>query len=65
VRGLRSALTAAALVFSGGARLPAADPAPGGGDGLRRAIDAVLARPAYAPAFWGIEVRSLKSGRVV
>ena len=32
---------------------------------LRRELDAVLDRPALAPAFWGVEVRSLKTGRVL
>jgi len=37
-------------------------PAP---DALRRALERILDRPAFAPAFWGIEVRSLKTGRVL
>ena len=32
---------------------------------LAQRIDAVLDRPALAPAFWGVEVRSLRTGRVV
>ncbi len=34
-------------------------------DPLARAIDRIVERPAFAPAFWGIEVRSLKNGRVL
>ncbi len=34
-------------------------------DALARAIDRVVDRAAFAPAFWGIEVRSLKTGRVL
>jgi PBP4 family serine-type D-alanyl-D-alanine carboxypeptidase len=32
---------------------------------LQQGIDAILARPAFAPAWWGIEVRSLESGAVL
>lgn len=32
---------------------------------LKRGIDAILDRPALAPAFWGVEVRDLRSGRVL
>jgi D-alanyl-D-alanine carboxypeptidase/D-alanyl-D-alanine-endopeptidase (penicillin-binding protein 4) len=32
---------------------------------LRRGIEAVVSRRAFAPASWGIEVRSLESGRVL
>ena len=32
---------------------------------LQRGIDRIVDRPALAPAFWGIEVRSLRSGRVL
>lgn len=37
-------------------------PAP---DALRRTLERILDRPAFASAFWGIEVRSLKTGRVL
>ncbi len=40
----------------------AADPSPAA---LRRAIEPVVARPDLASASWGIEVRSLKSGRTL
>lgn len=39
-----------------------ADPPP---DALARTIGRIVARPAFTPAFWGIEVRSLKTGRVL
>lgn len=32
---------------------------------LQQGVDAILARPAFAPAWWGIEVRSLASGAVL
>ena len=44
------------------ASLASAAPAP---DALRRTLERILGRPAFAPAFWGIEVRSLKTGRVL
>jgi serine-type D-Ala-D-Ala carboxypeptidase/endopeptidase (penicillin-binding protein 4) len=39
-----------------------ADPSP---SRLRRAIDPVVSRPEFASAFWGIEVRSLATGRTL
>ena len=39
-----------------------ADPSP---SRLRKAIDPIVARPELASAFWGIEVRSLASGRTL
>ncbi|HEY7515219.1 MAG TPA: D-alanyl-D-alanine carboxypeptidase/D-alanyl-D-alanine-endopeptidase [Vicinamibacteria bacterium] len=41
----------------------AAAPAPQ--DALVRAIDRVVERPVFASALWGIEVRSLRTGRVL
>jgi D-alanyl-D-alanine carboxypeptidase/D-alanyl-D-alanine-endopeptidase (penicillin-binding protein 4) len=32
---------------------------------LRHDLDAVLDRPALAPAFWGVQVRSLKTGKTL
>jgi serine-type D-Ala-D-Ala carboxypeptidase/endopeptidase (penicillin-binding protein 4) len=32
---------------------------------LRRSIDRVLDRPAFAPLFWAVEIRSLRTGRVL
>jgi D-alanyl-D-alanine carboxypeptidase/D-alanyl-D-alanine-endopeptidase (penicillin-binding protein 4) len=32
---------------------------------LRKALDPIVARPAFAAAFWGIEVRSLQTGRTL
>ena len=37
----------------------------GGAGGLQGAIDRIVDRPVFAGAFWGIEVRSLKTGKVV
>ncbi len=45
-----------------GAVTAGAEPAP---TPLSRALDAVLDRPALAPVFWGVEVRSLKTGKVL
>jgi len=36
-----------------------------GGSRLQKAIDGVLDRPAFASGFWAVEVRSLRSGRVL
>ena len=38
------------------------DPSP---SRLRKAIDAIVSRPEFAPALWGIEVRSLETGRTL
>jgi serine-type D-Ala-D-Ala carboxypeptidase/endopeptidase (penicillin-binding protein 4) len=36
-----------------------------GGSALPKAIDRILDRSAFAPGFWAVEVRSLKSGRIL
>ena len=59
-RALPCAPVFLALCF--GSPLAAREPLP---DSLKRAIDSVVDRPAFAPAFWGIEVRSLSTGRVL
>jgi D-alanyl-D-alanine carboxypeptidase/D-alanyl-D-alanine-endopeptidase (penicillin-binding protein 4) len=46
----------------GAPALEAADPSPAR---LRKAIEAVVARPGLESAFWGIEVQSLASGRTL
>jgi D-alanyl-D-alanine carboxypeptidase/D-alanyl-D-alanine-endopeptidase (penicillin-binding protein 4) len=57
---MTTALAAAlALLVSAAA---GADPSP---SRLRKAIDAIVSRPDFAPAFWGIEVRSLATGRTL
>jgi D-alanyl-D-alanine carboxypeptidase/D-alanyl-D-alanine-endopeptidase (penicillin-binding protein 4) len=53
-------LLVAALL--GGAAVAGADPSPGR---LKKAIEPILSRPDFAAAFWGIEVRSLATGRVL
>ena len=56
-------LTLAALVLAFSVSVPVAaaeKPAT-----LQRRIDAILDRPALAPAFWGVEVRSTRSGRIL
>ena len=55
-----SLLTAAGLAF-----LSVAARAEAGSASLRRDIDAALDRPALRAAFWGVEVRSLKTGKVL
>jgi D-alanyl-D-alanine carboxypeptidase/D-alanyl-D-alanine-endopeptidase (penicillin-binding protein 4) len=55
-------IIAAALILPGLAVAVAADPSPAR---LRKAIDPIVARPEFASAFWGIEVRSLTSGRTL
>jgi D-alanyl-D-alanine carboxypeptidase/D-alanyl-D-alanine-endopeptidase (penicillin-binding protein 4) len=60
-RGAASLALAAALSsLAPGAAT--ADPSP---SRLRKAIDPIVARPELASAFWGIEVRSLASGRTL
>ena len=51
------ALLAAALLAP-----PASSEAASAG-ALSKGIERILGRPAFAPAFWGIEVRSLRSGK--
>ena len=58
---MRAAL-AAALSLAVSAEAIAREPSPAA---LKRSIDAIVDRPAFAPAFWGIEVRDLRSGRVL
>lgn len=54
-------VSAAALAFFVGAAAWA-DPSP---SRLARAIDRIVLHPDFAPAFWGIEVRSLSTGRTL
>ncbi len=56
-----------ALVAAGGLLLWTSLPAVGAprSSGLARAVEAVIDRPAFAPAFWGIEVRDLATGQVL
>lgn len=50
----------AALLLAAPAR--AAGPSPGA---LEKGIDRIVDRAAFRPAFWGIEVRSLRTGKVL
>lgn len=59
-RPLRAGLVLLALAAA--APVPAREPSR---ETLQRAIDAVIDRPAFAAALWGVEVRSLGSGRTV
>jgi D-alanyl-D-alanine carboxypeptidase/D-alanyl-D-alanine-endopeptidase (penicillin-binding protein 4) len=55
-----------ALVSAGPPSAPAADRGrPARGGGIARGIDAIVDAPRFAHAWWGIEVRSLRSGSVV
>jgi D-alanyl-D-alanine carboxypeptidase/D-alanyl-D-alanine-endopeptidase (penicillin-binding protein 4) len=56
--GASLALAVAVSSLAPGAAM--GDPSPAR---LRKAIDPIVARPEFASAFWGIEVRSLASGR--
>ncbi len=53
---LVAGLLLAAAVSAGAAEKPAP---------LQRRIDAILDRPAFAPAFWGVEVRNVRTGRIL
>ena len=59
---MRTALAAGALVLAAAVPALAREPSPAA---LKRSIDAIVDRPAWAPAFWGIEVRDLRGGRVL
>jgi D-alanyl-D-alanine carboxypeptidase/D-alanyl-D-alanine-endopeptidase (penicillin-binding protein 4) len=59
---VRAPLAAAALSLAVAAPVLAREPSPAA---LKRSIDALVDTPALAPAFWGIEVRDLRSGRVL
>jgi len=52
----------AGLLLLAGSPVLARDPAP---QALKRGIDRILDREVFAPAFWGVEVRDLRSGRVL
>ncbi|HSD66674.1 MAG TPA: D-alanyl-D-alanine carboxypeptidase, partial [Vicinamibacteria bacterium] len=56
----RASVAVLALVLA--VPVSAGDPSP---SRLRKAIDAIVSRPDFAPAFWGIEVRSLSTGRTL
>jgi D-alanyl-D-alanine carboxypeptidase/D-alanyl-D-alanine-endopeptidase (penicillin-binding protein 4) len=56
-----ASIVALALALCAG-RAEAGDPSP---KRLGKAIDPIVARPEFAAAFWGIEVRSLTSGRTL
>jgi serine-type D-Ala-D-Ala carboxypeptidase/endopeptidase (penicillin-binding protein 4) len=53
---LVAGLLLAAAVSAGAAEKPAP---------LQRRIDAILDQPAFAPAFWGVEVRNARTGRIL
>jgi D-alanyl-D-alanine carboxypeptidase/D-alanyl-D-alanine-endopeptidase (penicillin-binding protein 4) len=53
---------ALAVVLAGAPGAWAADPSPAR---LRKTIDPIVSRPEFGAAFWGVEVRSLKTGRLL
>jgi D-alanyl-D-alanine carboxypeptidase/D-alanyl-D-alanine-endopeptidase (penicillin-binding protein 4) len=61
-RAVGGASIVALALALGGARATAGDPSP---KRLGKAIDAIVSRADFAAAFWGIEVRSLKTGRTL
>jgi D-alanyl-D-alanine carboxypeptidase/D-alanyl-D-alanine-endopeptidase (penicillin-binding protein 4) len=58
---VRTAALACLVLLSGPAAF-ARDPSP---QALKRDIDRIVDRAVFAPAFWGVEVRDLRSGRVL
>ena len=61
MRGGLSARAAAVLVFAASlAAVPVAAADKRGG--LQRGLDAIVDAPRFAHAWWGVEVRSLRSG---
>ena len=50
------------VALLGAGAVAGADPSPGR---LKKAIEPILSRPDFASAFWGIEVRSLETGRLL
>ncbi len=59
---MRRTLPGLALGWLLASTLAAAEPAPAA---LRRAIEPIVSRQELLPAFWGIEVRSLDSGKTL
>jgi D-alanyl-D-alanine carboxypeptidase/D-alanyl-D-alanine-endopeptidase (penicillin-binding protein 4) len=57
--------TRGALAIAVALAFTPADAAAASAGRLRKGIEKVLARPAFAPAWWGIEVRGLASGKVL
>jgi D-alanyl-D-alanine carboxypeptidase/D-alanyl-D-alanine-endopeptidase (penicillin-binding protein 4) len=52
------------VCLCGGSLAPALakEPSP---RALRKGIERIVGRPGFAPAFWGVEVRSLKTGKIL
>ena len=65
VRRRLVSMLVSALILAGPVPAPAAPRARAAGGGLARAIDAIVDAPRFAHAWWGVEVRSLRSGRIV
>lgn len=59
---MRASLIATGLALLSPALAAAKDPSP---SALRRVVEGALDRPAFAAAFWAVEVRSLTSGRIL
>ena len=62
---MRRLASPSALLLALALAVPSAAKERSGSSGLQGAIDRVVGRPVFAGAFWGIEVRSLKSGKVL
>ena len=62
MRGRLLSVAAAGSIALGAATSAARGPA---GASLPRAIDRILDRPAFAPGFWAVEVRSLRTGKIL
>jgi D-alanyl-D-alanine carboxypeptidase/D-alanyl-D-alanine-endopeptidase (penicillin-binding protein 4) len=56
---------ALSLLVLGLAGLAGVRPAAGAPKGLKSGIDAIVEAPRFAHAWWGVEVRSLRSGKVL
>ena len=65
VRRRLVSMLVSALILAGPVPAPAAPRSRAAGGGLARAIDAIVDAPRFAHAWWGVEVRSLRSGRIV
>lgn len=59
----KSSWARAVALLAGALLAPAASTEGASPGSLKMGIERIVGRPAFAPAFWGIEVRSLRSGK--
>jgi D-alanyl-D-alanine carboxypeptidase/D-alanyl-D-alanine-endopeptidase (penicillin-binding protein 4) len=59
---MKRSIAAVLLAFSAAAPCPALASSPGA---VKRTVERALARPAFANAFWGVEIRNLDTGRTL